>query len=335
MLSPLSSALDFSQLVAESTFHVSPGGNETYLCTVAGLNNAQKLFVNQMITTTAVGEIEQGGFIEIPTQPDAQARLAMAGGEFCGNATRAFAALLAQDFLGNRKLRALVDYCGFHLNKARTTISFNVEVSGVSKCLPVLVDYSNEYMVTTEVPVIQSSPLFTLRELLQGIAAEVVQLEGITHILINEERLEFPAESWEYVAKTIIAECNDIDAPAIGVIWYRRTEQGVFMNPVVYVRSINTLFYETSCGSGATALAVRLLNSQERRMEIIPPSRVPLLVELTFDQFRQVSSAYLSGKVSLMGMIVFSAPISDGSTTALFPRTSNQQLAAPQSGVSV
>ena len=36
-------------------------------------------------------------------------------------------------------------------------------------------------------------------------------------------------------------------APAAGVMYVYKTDIGICMEPVVYVKSIDTLFYETAC----------------------------------------------------------------------------------------
>ena len=57
------------------------------------------------------GDVEQVGFLCPPLQGSA-GRLEMAGGEFCGNATRAFGMLMAQQLDGLSRVQVEVSGCG-------------------------------------------------------------------------------------------------------------------------------------------------------------------------------------------------------------------------------
>jgi hypothetical protein len=62
----------------------------------------------------------------------------------------------------------------------------------------------------------------------------------------------------------------------VGVIWVDRTKEGELkIEPVVWVRSIDTFFHETSCGSGSIATAVAVGVSHET---VIQPTGGRILV---------------------------------------------------------
>lgn len=46
------------------------------------------------------------------------------------------------------------------------------------------------------------------------------------------------------------------------------------LTPIVYVRDINTLFYETACGSGTTAVGIyqSFKNGKSVNLEVVQPS---------------------------------------------------------------
>ena len=43
---------------------------------------------------------------------------------------------------------------------------------------------------------------------------------------------------------------------AAGVMFIERKNGKIILSPVVFVKEINTLFYETACGSGSVAVGI-------------------------------------------------------------------------------
>ena len=79
-------------------FKVNPGGNTTAI--IKGrFSKKTKLFITKKILEKD-SAIEQVGFWTTPRNKNADARLEMSGGEFCGNALRALGAVI---FLQNKK----------------------------------------------------------------------------------------------------------------------------------------------------------------------------------------------------------------------------------------
>ena len=80
----------------------------------------------------------------------------------------------------------------------------------------------------------------------------IVNLPGINHLLLEQTKFKFNKDNCLNDAKNIIKELNLLNLPAIGVIWYDENH----INPVVYVRVIDSLFYENSCGSGSISYGI-------------------------------------------------------------------------------
>ena len=150
-------------------------------------------------------------------------RMEMAGGEFCGNATRAFGLLLAQ---------------------ARG-ISGALEVS-VSGCnQPVLVEAEpTAGRAFAQMPL----PHSVERREVEGVPGTLVHLGGIAHFVVHEK------PSRVFFAKTEVLFDTIPGLSACGVMFLEADGNG--MTPLVKVRATDTLVFEGSCGSGSFAAAV-------------------------------------------------------------------------------
>ena len=171
---------------------------------------------------------EQAGFL---TQAaDADAALRMAGGEFCGNASMC-AAVAAAEALGT------------------DSATLSVRVSGAEKPVQVAVQRQPDgiWHGSVEMP----EPLSVTEQLLPGVGTvPVVRLPGITHIVLTEP---MPRPLAERQAKVW---CAQLEAEALGLMFLdlRRGR----LTPLVYVPAADTLFWETSCASGTTAVGAYL-----------------------------------------------------------------------------
>lgn len=170
---------------------------------------------------------EQAGFLILSDR-----HFEMAGGEFCGNATRA-AALLFSERFGLDDLKFTVS--GFD-----GTVHANV----VKKA-------DGLYDVRCEFPGMPTDVQHVM--LANGQSADIVDLGGIVHVVIEGA---FPAEESAYKAahRDIMEQFDLTQRGAVGVVWFERTGDSVTMHPVVWVRAIDTFFYEESCGSGTIAV---------------------------------------------------------------------------------
>lgn len=168
---------------------------------------------------------EQAGFIVL-----SQGHFEMAGGEFCGNASRAAAVLFSE------------------LRNARD-VSFTV--SGFKGVVHATVDKraDGKYSVYCRFPgmSVDVRPAKS-----RGRTVDVVDLGGIVHVVIEDK---FPAQqdTHQEIHHRLTEELNLRERDAVGVVWVERKGDSVEIHPVVWVRSVDTFFYESSCGSGAIA----------------------------------------------------------------------------------
>ena len=80
----------------------------------------------------------------------------------------------------------------------------------------------------------------------------IVNLPGISHLLLDQNKFKFNKDNCLKEAKNIIKELNLLNSPAVGVVRFDKSQ----INPVVYVKDIDSLFYENSCGSGSIAYGI-------------------------------------------------------------------------------
>ena len=195
-----------------------PAGNLTaiVLSPVAAQDRAK--IAAEMMTRCPEG-FEQVGFADETSLTGDLPTLCMMGGEFCGNATRAFACYAA-------KVRG----------RGETRLA--ISVSGAREPVPVAVDL-RQNRAYAQMPLPYAFEWISVNE--QKIP--LVRMEGIDHALLLDA-----APSPEAVERVLAAMPKQ---DARGVLFV----QGRKMTPLVEVAATGTRVWESSCGSGTVALA--------------------------------------------------------------------------------
>ncbi len=216
---------------------------------------------------------EQVGYIE--TAADNQYKLAMMGGEFCGNASRCMAVYLVES-----GLRPLGQW-------------FAILVSGIDHPVSCIVERQIDqttYWAAIEMPLPVAVGSLQIS---QSMRVDYVVFEGITHFIVDADGGE-RAEIIDLIRQSKEA----VDSLAFGVMFYDAERQ--FMTPYVFVKQTNTGFWESSCASGTSALAAVLAvdNALTELLKIDQPGGV-LAVAAEVDDGK-LSRIVLSGEVSLV-----------------------------------
>lgn len=162
---------------------------------------------------------EQVGYICLPLQGTA-GRMEMAGGEFCGNASRAYGMYLARQRGEDGLIR--------------------LEVSGCDHPITVYVTGND---ARAEMPL----PLFVRPETVNGLTGTLVHLGGIAHFVIEHQP---PRKEIMEQARSLFAAYPELEA--YGVIFVNDDR----MDPLIEVPAVGSLVWEGSCGSGTLAAAV-------------------------------------------------------------------------------
>ena len=205
----------------------------------------------------------------------------MCGLEFCGNASRSFALMLAKKQ---------------HLEG---TAKIQIQVSGCNEVLGVDVDPANNY---TRIKM----PLPTSVERLTdtGIGflehACLVDLDGIMHAVVTDVEA---SEANFVLAKGYI---NDKYAPpAMGVMFYD-TEKN-YLTPVVYVADVDTTYFEGSCGTGSTAVAAAFTTEEKSgtfQFELVQPAGT--IIATIEKAHGEIKNIYIQGPIVLHDELVVS-----------------------------
>lgn len=249
---------------------VRPGGNDTAL--VAGIEpdpNRRKLINDAIMRQNP--NVEQVGFIQHDLS---NPRLLMAGGEFCGNATRSTAWKILNGKTGEVLIR----------------------VSGVRSKLKAGVDVLGN--AWAQMPVYANPNKITFLE--NG--GVIVPMEGITHAVVTDTYPNVSPEELKQIALKILEDLElTKSVAAAGVMFVSPTKSGVKLRPVVFVRDVDTLFYETACGSGTTAIGLIEALRQKKSVSfpVIQPTGTPIIINVTFDGDR-FQEAIISGSVCIV-----------------------------------
>lgn len=179
---------------------------------------------NLMNETAALG-VEQAGFL-IP----AEGRFEMSGGEFCGNAARAAAMLLSRFTRAEEGVFQMSGYTGNVRSFVRWESDKTANVNCIFDRLPI--EVRREQMAESEI--------------------QIVDLGGIVHVVIEGA---LPSD-YEAQHRTLTCRFGLSNRGAVGVCWVEQSAGRITLHPVVWVKAIDSFFYETSCGSGSIAAAV-------------------------------------------------------------------------------
>ena len=248
----------------------NPGGNKTALIKGNDYTAIQKRLINKVIMEKDK-TVEQVGFLSNKIN-----RLEMAGGEFCMNATRC----------------AVYEY--YKENKKE----INISVSGTNKELIGKVLKDNKVEIKLDI----CKNITDLIEVKKDII--YVKLDGILIAIFDEEKsrnyirkLKENEEIAKREIKQLMIKEIQTEEKAIGIMFLEKISSKIRINPVVWVKDIDTVFYETACGSGSLGTAIyNYYKNNEEKLEIIQPSGYSINLELkTKNEY--IENAIISGIV--------------------------------------
>lgn len=257
---------------------VRPGGNDTAVVW-DNIPRPQQNAIAASIQKNYPG-IEQVMFVE-KNPENGLIRGQMAGGEFCGNASRSLGYLLLDCKDG----------------------SIDVEVSGASKLTKITV---KEGRAGIEIPI--KSGFENIKTLSNG--EKIVDLDGISHLITYEgqetaQRLALISdlEERKNEVRKILAEIGLANQSAAGVMVTKILTDGrQYLDPYVNVRDTGTLYYESACGSGSTAVGLAqavTCGNNIIDLEIVQPSGLSLIVNIRCDS-KSILKASVDGPIEIL-----------------------------------
>lgn len=181
---------------------------------------------------------EQVGFVDGDS-------LRMAGGEFCGNAS----------------MSAAVLYCMKNGISAGETRTVSLNVSGADEKVNVIINAESDgFTGTVEMPRYEAIEDRQLEFEGKTYTLPVVKFKGISHIISENVLDRITAEN------AVKKWCADLNESCLGIMLYDSEKQS--LEPLVYVSTAGTLFWERSCASGTSALGAYLLEKSGEAVEL-------------------------------------------------------------------
>lgn len=213
---------------------------------------------------------EQVGYC-CPEDEGFDGHMEMAGGEFCGNATRAYGYMIAKEKGLKGKSKMILQVSGSDV-PAEVDVDMDTDTARSSMPLPRFVKECEA----------------------GGVKGTLVHLGGIAHFIVTD--ISPTEEFFEKAEAEIFADMKDLDA--YGVM-FSDSDTGR-MTPLVKVPAANSLYWEGSCGSGSLAVAIAESEGMpdgEYASDLVQPAGT-----VTADVTRQdgrIVAAHIGGSVIL------------------------------------
>lgn len=215
-------------------------------------------------------EVEQCCFIAPPQSADAVVRMEMFD-EFCGNAARSVAWLVTGG----------ADHVGL------------IEASGDARALRFEVANGN---VQLEIPLPQRGGRTKKFD-----GGFFVRLDGISHIVVTDEVARRRRGPRDLLQSLLMGTEYDLSgAPAVGVTYYDLSTRAAEF--CVWVREAETVFDESACGSGTSAIGIALATAMRSsvRVDVIQPSGETISTSANYDPSVGVTASQISGTVKML-----------------------------------
>jgi len=262
---------------------INPSGNTTILILDPLPRDIYPAVASRVMKPSCLSA-EQVGFVEPATTAGALGRLQMMGGEFCGNASRGFAAWLTEQ-----------RDPGIHFVEGLSTVEVPIEVSGHDGVLQARVSIESSqrriYSVAISVPV----PHW-MKQVVHGegqLRYTLVGFEGIVHAVVWN--LPGSEDRFHSIRTQIEKEVGEVEA--LGVMFYQEETQ--FLTPIVYVPRVGSLVWESSCGSGSVAVAAALADRDRNSVTALKLFQPGGMVQVSAEWKARVTEAQISGEVSI------------------------------------
>lgn len=253
------------------SYHLlDPSGNVTILVETPMARERQPSVAAALLAAEPAAE--QVGFLESPGD-NCCIRVRMAGGEFCGNATLAAAALYG---------------------KKSGASAVSVGISGVKEPLTVtLRQLEADFDAVVDMPLPDTVTLREFRLNERTFTLPGISFPGITHLLLTEPLDKDTAE------RAVKRWCRELQTPGLGLMLLDEAEQT--LTPLVYIPGADTLFWERSCASGTAAVGAAIAMQQHSNVTLSlkePGGTLTVTAELCGDALARIQ---LGGRVRLLG----------------------------------
>lgn len=190
--------------------------------------------------------VEQVGFVWQHSLPIASQPLGidlrMAGGEFCGNAT------MSASFLCAMRLG---------LCRERSTHTLYVEVSGIPQAVETRVSPDERNLARTSIRMPGSTSIqqMSLPFGNRCVNVAVVSTPGISHAIILSKTKLYDMLQDQALAQVVVRQwCEELGCDGLGLMFADPSNSVWHLTPLVYIPGADTMFWESSCASGSSAV---------------------------------------------------------------------------------
>lgn len=224
---------------------------------------------------------EQVGFIEEPIHHGAAAHLQMAGGEFCGNACMALAALIASE-------RGMVH---------NDWMNIEIEASGAEQFVTCQVRKMYEHFVCKlSMPFPKKMEKKTLYYEGDDLDIGIVRYPDFLHIIIEVEQFDLAMRSKAQGLAKLLGVT--LGSNLIGILLFKSDTNE--MAPLIYIPRLDSMIWERGCGSGTASLGAYL--SWNRQAAIAAPIKQPGgTIHVTADCYQEeVTTLRIEGSVEIV-----------------------------------
>ncbi|SDZ38857.1 Diaminopimelate epimerase [Evansella caseinilytica] len=191
---------------------------------------------------------EQVGFIRQPGNRIATAHLQMAGGEFCGNACMALAAVIASER-------------GLQRNEWTEIV---LEASGAAELITCrVIKKADNYSCQVAMPVPAKIEQRTVNYDGSELTIILVKYQQFIHIVIEVDEFDLSLKEKAQTIVELIGAVMDVDQ--IGILLYKSASDE--MAPLIYVPHLESMVWERGCGSGTASLGAYLAWKNKRKLE--------------------------------------------------------------------
>jgi len=248
---------------------LNPGGNKTALVIGNNYNFKERKIINEKILRDNP-IVEQVGFIS-----ESKRRLEMAGGEFCMNATRC----------------AIWEYLNGEEGKIELEVSGLREkiVGGITKQKQVYFTMNIGKQIEEIIEVNGIFNFIKLDGILIAVVNEINSEEYIENLRKDEEKTKLKLKN---IMKTFNTKEN-----AVGIILLEKSNGKTKINPIIWVKTLDTLYYETACGTGSLATAIYKNYKQDiNELDVLQPSGYSISIKLN-ENNGYVKNAIVRGSI--------------------------------------
>lgn len=231
-----------------SFYKMCPSGNTTILISNPHIAAPLRAPIANMLMHPLHLQAEQVAYVDMHAKPP---HITMMGGEFCGNACRSLAAILAMEL----KTQGSQDGKNFEGSMLS---------SGTDAPVAYRVYQADDGTMNAAIRMPNATMPAVSYVKINNKNAPIVHLDGIDHLLLDEtdhpQSAEHNTAQASTAAREILDQCGLLQSVAAGCIWYQHdiATGACSITPFVHVRETQSLYAETACGSGTLAMALYL-----------------------------------------------------------------------------